>query len=171
MNERVKIEGFVSIWEVGADGKKTILVDHKPNHFVDQGLKGLLSAMLCAFVSDTSKTVRAWSYDFATYLGKDTVTPTTHNLTALADPIGTAPGTAPNAAQWNPGTVSGTVSELALYLRPFTAITASWSQSTTYDFPRAMISRLSVADGDFTGVAIDISKSFVVHWEIQISFT
>lgn len=192
MNERVKIEGFVTAWQEDEHGNREIVIPRTQNHFVDQGLRGLLSYILgSAFGAGTYKIYYAWSQSFQIYLGIDTTTSTAHNLTALINPIGTTPGTAPNItsgdgrsnpatgtwkagwiAQWNPGTVSGTVGELALYLRPFTVITNEWFEvtpSTAYK-DRLMVSRLSVADSDFSAVTIDTSKSFVAHWEIQISF-
>jgi hypothetical protein len=189
MNERVKIEGFVTISQKDENGREEILAERKENHFVDTGLRGLLSYLL----GNDYYNQNAWCKStpgnlyWRSYLGLDTVTPTTHNLTALVNPIGTAPGTAPGTIAgedrsspatgvwkmglisiWSPGTVSGTVGELALYMAPFNSITAGW---TDHDNTISMISRLSVADGDFAGVVIDTSKSFVVHWEIQISFS
>lgn len=191
MNDRVEIKGIVTAWQEDEDGNREIVIDHKENSFVDQGLKMLLSYLLGDNVrNDTTTYYKAQSWAFKIYLGSDTTTSTTHNLTALASPIGTAPGTAPNITsgedrsnpstgvwkagwigQWNPGTVTGTVGELALYFNAFSTITANWAGYGGNGEPSVMISRLCKADSDFTQVTIDSSKSFVVHWELQVSFT
>jgi hypothetical protein len=189
--DELKLKGRVTIYQ-GEGDEKEVIVNKAKNKWVDQGLKGLLSYLLGSFVRvNSGRAIYCWAYDFKTYLGRNTTTTTTHNLTALIDPIGSAPGTAPNRvsgkdrtnpatgtwhtayiAVWDAGTVSGTVGEVALYLRPFTNITAQWILGPTndYTFPLAMVSRCSVADGDFSPFTIDPSKSLTVYWEVQISY-
>lgn len=180
--DELKLTGKVSIWQ-GEGEDKEVKVDRAKNKWVDAGLRGLLSMLLMSRYN-----VYAWAYEFQIYLGQDTTTATTHNLTALVDPIGAAPGTAPDTtsgedrtnpatgtwhtayiAIWDAGSVSGTVGEVALYLRPFTNITAEWVE-TLQTKTRQMVSRCSVADGDFTSFSIDTSKSLTVYWEVQISY-
>lgn len=183
MADKLKIKGKVTIWQGEGEDKK-IIVKEAPNKWVDQGLKGLLSALLCKTIGSPSY---MWTYQWKMYLGQDTTTATSHNLTALTDPIGSAPGTEPNTtygenisnpatgewktafvAIWNAGTVSGTVGEVALYLRAFDNMTAEWTGSRTY--PRVMVSRIASADGSFSPFTIDTSKSLTVYWEVVMTF-
>ena len=191
--DELKLKGRVTIYQ-GEGDEKEVIVNKAKNKWVDQGLKGLLSYLLGSQIypnNVSGRCIYCWTYDFKVYLGSDTTTTTTHNLTALINPIGSAPGTAPNRvsgenrtnpatgtwhtayiAVWDAGTVSGTVGEVALYLRPFTFLTAQWTHAPTgdYTFPLAMVSRCSVADGDFSPFTIDPSKSLTVYWEVQISY-
>jgi hypothetical protein len=189
ISDSIKIEGFITIYQEDEKGNRTYLVNNTKNHFVNGGLKGLLSALLgSAFQWSAYGDSRAWTYDWKMYLGTDTTTPTTTGMTALVSPIGAAPGTAPSSlwgtdranpspgvwnfkasASWGAGTISGTVGEIGLYFRPFDVITYQWSE-TNVTKSRVMISRLSSADGDFTPVAIDPLKSFTVEWEVRISY-
>jgi len=191
--DELKLKGRVTIYQ-GEGDEKEVIVNKAKNKWVDQGLKGLLSYLLGSQLYVPTSNyyyIYYWAYDFKVYLGRNTTTTTTHNLTALIDPIGSAPGTAPNRvsgedrtnpatgtwhtayiAVWDAGTVSGTVGEVALYLRPFTSITAVWTLGAVgnYLYPLAMVSRCSVADGDFSPFTIDPSKSLTVYWEVQISY-
>lgn len=184
--DELSLKGRVSIWQ-GEDEDKEVKVDRAKNKWVDAGLKGLLSALIGSVFRGYDPYSYAWARDFKIYIGQDTVTTTTHNLTALVDPIGSTPGTAPNStsgedrtnpatgewhtayiAIWDADSVSGTVGEVALYLRAFNNLTAGWS-SGSY-LPLVMVSRCSVADGDFTQFSIDTSKSLTVYWEVMISY-
>ena len=186
--DKVVIKGIVTVYqEDPKTGERIYLVKDKENHWVDAGLKGLVSALIGDHVE--SGYVKAWSYSPKIYLGTDTDTATGHNTTALVSPIGSAPGTPPDhtdgcdlsnpstgvwevcyIAIWYAGSVSGTVGEMALYLRPFTNLTPLWSVDGSATFDEAMVSRLSVADGDFSAFAIDTSKSLTVEWKIRIEF-
>lgn len=190
ISDRVKIEGFVTIYQEDKNGNRTYLVKNAKNHFVDGGLKGLLSMLLGEYISPAAggQHFYAWVHQWKMYLGTDTVTATTHGMTQLVSPIGTAPGTEPAStwgtnranpssgvwnfkasAQWGAGAVSGTVGELGLYFRPFDKITYLWTESTATK-ARVMVSRLSSADGDFTATGIDTSKTFTVEWEVRITY-
>lgn len=181
--DELSLKGRVSIWQ-GEGEEKEVKVERAKNKWVDAGLKGLLSALIGCRVTYCT----FWANGFQMYLGQDTTTATAHNLTALVNPIGAAPGTAPNSTSgedrsnpatgqwhtafisiWDAGTVSGTVGEVGLYLRAFFDLTAGWIR-TSYTFPLAMISRCSVADGDFSPFSIDTSKSLTVYWEVYISY-
>jgi hypothetical protein len=187
--DRILIKGLVTVWQ-GEGKDKKILVRKAENHWVDQGLRGLLSALVLNYVRHPQygPDFLIWVYNPAMYLGQDTATLTTHGMTALVTPIGAAPGTGPNSisgadrtnpatgewrtsltAIWYSGTISGTVGEMALYLRPFTNITFRWT-SDGGTLNSLMVSRLSAADGDFTSFAIDTTKSLTVQWEIVITF-
>jgi len=190
--DSVRIRGFVTVWQEDGKGKRTYLVKGAKNHFVDAGLRGLLSALVGNYLfANESAIIRALSYTPKIYLGKDTGTPTTHGMTSLMDPIGTAPGTPPNSvsgsnitnpetgkwvcsyrAIWNPGVITEQVGEMALYLRPFTNITPNWSYTTsgTYTYSEKMVSRTSVADGDFDAFTPDPSKSLTVQWEVMVTY-
>jgi len=192
--DKVKIEGLVTVYQEDEKGNRTYLVKNAKNHWVNAGLKGLLSALIgkIVYANGSYAYIYFWSHEFKIYLGSDVSTTTTPGMTSLVSPIGTAPGTAPNStwgtdieqvatgvwrvtfvARWNAGTVSGTVGELALYLRPFTSTGVGWEKtivSGTYTYPQAMVARLSVADGDFSSFIIDPNKSLTVQWEVRISF-
>lgn len=192
LSEGIVIKGYVTIWQ-GEGKDKKMIVNRAENHFVDAGLKGLLSALMGkqtggggsgSYVCYCSYSTRYWQ----AYLGTDTAAPTTHGMTALTAPIGTAPGTTPNSksgtdrsnpatgrwktgftAVWNAGTISGTVGELALYLALFDKMTFEWT-ANIWSPSTVMVSRLSEADADFSSFTIDVSKSLTVAWEIEVCF-
>jgi hypothetical protein len=187
--DEVQIKGYVTIWQGEGKNKKSI-IKRAENHFVDAGLKGLVSALVCNYLKGYG--MRSWSDTPQIYIGSDTVTTTTHEASALITPIGTVPGTAPNSingatrtnpssgvwrtsytAMWYAGAVSGTVGELGLYLRPFTDFAVNWVKdipSQSYTFASLMVSRLSSADTDFSSFVIDPSKSLTVQWDVEVSF-
>jgi hypothetical protein len=188
--DEVQIKGYVTIWQ-GEGKNKKLIVKRAENHFVDAGLKGLVSALVCKKLSVTTNYIYSWSHTPKIYIGSDVDTVTTHETSALIAPIGNAPGTAPSAisgadltnpssgvwrtsytAVWYAGTVSGTVGELGLYLRPFTMFTAGWEIATgvLITYSSAMVSRLSNANADFSSFVIDPSKSITVQWDIEVSF-
>ncbi len=124
------------------------------------------------------------------YLGTDTTTPTLYSTIALTSPIGTSPGTAPNttggsvtnpstalfrilfSATWNAGTVSGTVGEMALYLRLMSSAIQSfgWSKYAPATESLQLASRLAVADGSMSSFAINTGSPLTVNWIIQFSY-
>jgi len=189
MSKRIRLYGLVTIRQ----GDK-VLVDKAFNHWVDAGLRGLMSALVgdhIVLTADATNIIYFWNQDWSIYLGSDTETPTTPGMTSLVSPIGTAPGTPPDTksgtvhdgsadgdwyatyiATWNAGTVSGTVGELALYLRPFTSTSFGWvlSRSSTYYVPLAMVSRLSSADLDFSSFVINETVPLTVEWEVHFTF-
>lgn len=162
------------------------------NHFVDAGLKGLISTLI--FADFNAEAASRYWYLFSNtwniYIGSDTVTPTTTGMTALVSPIGAAPGTAPDSknvptihdgspdgdwyaiwsATWNAGTVSGTLGECALYMKSPDMITFGWVIAGTYNPTVVMVSRMSAADGDFSSFVIDNTKPLVVDWTIHFTF-
>jgi hypothetical protein len=116
------------------------------------------------------------------YLGTDTTTPTNNTTSALTAPIGTSPGTKPSSitcthwtlntneyclcwtAVWNPGTVTGTVGEIGLYLGGrcnslYTANSANFALDQ-----RPLQARFAVADEEFDSFTIDTTKPVVVSW-------
>ena len=181
------IQGLVTIRQ----GDRVIVRDI-PNHFVDNGLKGLISQIINAgHDSGGSHTYHyLWENGWNMYLGSDTTTVTTTTMTALVSPIGTAPGTSPNSksgslkdgstdgvwngvflATWNSGTVSGTCGELGLYGKPPTNQTAfGWRPTYTYNPTAAMFSRLASADADFSSFVINTDVPLTVEWKVQCSF-
>jgi len=198
LSDGIAIKGYVTIWQ-GEGKEKRLICRRKENHWVDNGIKGLISALIGYRVRlrqtsypPSSRGIYYWSYSPAMYLGTDTVTATTHAMTALTSPIGTPPGTAQNSftgenrtnpvsgtwktamiAKWYAGTVSGTVGELALYLRPFTNLTPNWEiyiDNSSITFSRVMVSRLSEADTDFSSFVIDPAYSLTVQWDLEASF-
>ena len=177
MKESIKIRGIVEI----KNGKTHIVAE---NHFTDEMMKMLVSFLAAKAEDQVDRPLPTSSWNM--YIGTDTDTATTHSMTQLVSPIGTAPGTEPNSksgaltnpspgvwrvvysATWDAGTVSGTVGEVALYLT--TTDHFSFEDSNWYCNAGAnMVSRLSVADSAFSAFTIDESKPFTVTWTIEIS--
>jgi hypothetical protein len=138
------------------------------NHFVNYALWALGNIL----VSSSGATL----YPNSIYLGTDTTIRTNPSMTVLVAPIGSSPGTGPNtwnnskqnlsngssvtiSATWNPGTVSGTIGEMALY------------GSAAGQSGNVMLSRISVADGDFSAFTINASYPLVVSWTVQFLFS
>jgi hypothetical protein len=185
--KKIAVKGYVTIKQ----GDK-VLAKYIGNHFVDAGLKGLISTILHAWVRVVGATVMAWRvwYDgWNIYIGSDVVTPTNLLHTGLQNPIGDAPGTAPNTrsasmkegtadgiwsvtyvATWYAGTVSGTLGETALYMKAPDKATFGWTLSSNYDPPVVMISRLSSADLNFSSFVIDEGLPLTVEWTVQLAF-
>jgi len=152
------------------------------NHFVNNALQALMYILLTSF-SSSSYTIAPLNPN-TMYIGSDTSTKTTASMTALVAPIGTAPGTAPNiwnssiqllsngsavtySATWNVGTVSGTIGEMALY---GSAATSIGSANSNWGSSAVMLSRLSVADGDFSSFTINSTYPLVIAWTVQFLF-
>jgi len=189
----IKVQGIVTIRQ----GDK-ILCKKAVNHFVDAGLKSLLSCIIWSAITDNyqSGTSPVYWYlpaysGWSIYCGNDTTTPTTTGTTTLTDPIGTPPGTAPNVlgcsvhsgasdgdwfviltGTWNVGSLPAeTLGEVALYMRASTETTFAWTKTDVNYTPSVvMISRLSNADGDFASFTIDDTKPLTVDWKIQFQF-
>jgi len=165
------------------------------NHFVNNALQALMYILLTNFSYYTltsGHTMYIAPLNPETmYIGSDTTTKTTASMTALVNPIGTAPGRGPNgrnnsmanlangsavtySATWNPGTVSGTIGEMALYgSATSTYYTGSLPELTSdlnMNSGSVMLSRLSVADGDFSAFTINTSYPLVIAWTIQFLF-
>lgn len=184
--DAIELRGLVDIRQ-----GKTYLCRNARNHFVDGGLKGIISAVL----SSTLKGICRWygpAHDWNIYIGSDTVTSTVTTRTELQSPIGTPPGTGPNIksivgvhdgaldgdwyatwqATWNPGTVSGTLGETALYMSMPDKTEFQWTmaEGSTYSPPAVMASRLSNADGDFSSFSIDDTKPLTIDWTVHLQF-
>lgn len=192
MNKQIVIRGFVTIKQ----GDK-VLARAVINHFVDAGLKGIISTLIHKHLYSSGTGYCEWELWYSSwsmYLGSDIATVTTTGMTALQSPIGAAPGTPPNSksastkdggvggdndgiwnvvfmATWDAGTVSGTLGELALYMRAPDKITFGWTETNeTYTPSVVMISRLSSADTDFSSFVIDEEKPLTVEWKVQLAF-
>jgi hypothetical protein len=159
------------------------------NHFVNNALWALGYILVSNFNIFYNYSDRIDPLNPQTmYLGTNTTVPTFPNMTGLAAPIGPAPGTGPNnwsssygsitngyqvvyTAAWNPGTVSGTIGEMALYgSAANTYYTGNTSSSLTWGSGNVMLSRLSVADGDFSAFTINSAYPLVIAWTIQFAF-
>ncbi len=191
MSKTIKIRGFVTIKQ----GEK-VLVKKAINHFVDAGLKGLISTIISGRVKTGAYgTWMLWYGGWKMYLGQNTDIPTVHSHTGLQTPIGGAPGTAPDSqnvtvkdggaggdadgvyhvkfiATWNSGTLPAvTLGEAALYLKAPNKTTFKWEQvGGTYNPAVVMVSRLSSADTDFGSFVIDDTEPLVAEWTVEISF-
>jgi len=161
------------------------------NHFVNSALAALMYILLTNVNSNGNVDYFSTTsplYPNTMYIGSDTTTKTTASMTALVDPIGTAPGTGPNTwnktlqmlsngssatftATWNAGTVSGTIGEMALYGNyTETFYTGTLSSVVTWGSHTGMLSRLSVADGDFSSFTINSSYPLVIAWTVQFLY-
>lgn len=181
-HDSLKIEGIVEI----INGDTHIIAKNK---FVQNSLIFITNMIAAAATSGaynlgSGSSGTAWKM----YLGIDTATATTYNMTALQSSIGVSPGTVPNTisgstsnpsngvfkvvftATWNAGTVSGTVGEMALYLYMQTSLAAFAGTLTQGNQVTAMASRLAVADGAFSSFAINTSNPLTINWTIQFSF-
>lgn len=117
---------------------------------------------------------------------------TNYNTTVLTSPIGTSPGTPPNhksgatsnpengvfltqfTATWDIGSISGTISEMALYLSVLGTIQPFGFFKTTFPAvieTKKLVSRLSVADEDFSpAFGINAANPLSIVWTIRFSF-
>ena len=163
------------------------------NHFVDEGAKLIVSFLgakdTYGYYGNYPQNAALPTWSWSLYLGSDTSTATTHDMTALVSPIGASPGTAPNSkdgylsnpsagvwrvvysATWDAGTVSGTVGEAALYLckaQYFAFEQTKWAVSYSH---QSMVSRLASADGAFSAFVINTSKPLTATWVIELSST
>ena len=160
------------------------------NHFVNNALQALGYILLTNYsVSTGTGSVNISPLNPKTmYLGTNTTVATFPNMQGLVAPIGTPPGTGPNnlsssygsitngyqvvyTATWNAGTVSGTIGEMALY-GTFTESVGNANSPNygTWGTHTGMLSRLSVADGDFSAFTINTSYPLVITWTIQFVF-
>lgn len=120
------------------------------------------------------------SYTYV-YLGTDTTTPTNSSSEALIAPIGSptkcsaitsTSWTTGDAyyVQWmatfNPGTVTGTVGEMGLYLRAGGASLISFGGTFSVGVD-AMVARYAVADSEFSAFTIDPTKPVIVAWTFK----
>jgi hypothetical protein len=177
-----KVYGAVTV-KCGDD----VIVERAPNHFVNQGLRGIM----CIFTNyapaaqGTSYTY-AWSWSSGTatiMLGHDTVTPTTYATTALTNQESTVcigyyqSATTSNGTNgyyvrrisvWAPNAFAGSVGEMGLFLRAFNNL-AIGSQYGNTTLPSIMVSRFSNADGDFSTFTPAANKSTTIEWEIGVT--
>lgn len=172
----LKIQGIVTI-----KNGDNVIVDHVPNHFVNHGLLGIMS-MTCCKTGSGNLPSNGWKM----YIGRDTTTPTTPDMTQLVDPIYDGIGVPPSwqtmfiydgtstgewkityRAMWGEGTVEGTIGEAALYLTMWNATGFQWTSPTS---SLGMASRLAVADTDFEAHTIDIENTLTIDWDINFSF-
>jgi hypothetical protein len=144
------------------------------NHWVGAGL-----GTLAAFIGSTSgASVNATTSNWYIFLGLDTTTATNVTMSSLAKPILTQPnvklasgsyiGGSTNAVSvryasvWLPGTVSGTIGEVGLYLT---------LSGGNYPIGNpGMVARLSVADGSFTAFTVNTSKTLSIYWDINLVY-
>lgn len=185
ISDTVKIKGFVEI----KNGDTIIKAENK---FVQTTLQLIINWLSMTHVP-TNWNVGSYgpTYIYNMYIGTDITTATLFNTSALISPIGTAPGTAPNAkggvtsnpsngvfriiitATWNAGTVSGMVGEMALYLNLLSAPTNlkvyGWSD-VVQPTSAVLASRLAVADGAFSPFTINTANPLTITWTIQLSF-
>jgi hypothetical protein len=188
----VRIGGRVTILQ-----GDTILANRIPNHIVNNGLKGFLSAMICQYCGCQGGSGSGWTAGYyygprhpnyvAMYCGQNINTVTTFALSDLVTKINTAPAsmvstavTNPSTgrwkivftAVWNAGAITNQIGEIGLYNGNFTNLTYGWTQMldrTTGGNTISMTSRVSAADGDFVQFVPDPSRSLTINWEIGVN--
>lgn len=178
-NNLINIKGYVTIYQEDDDKNRTYICNHQPNTLMATTLKGLASFFAGYYITNTN----SWAYDQYILTGSDTVTTSTHDLTALVTPHGVSPdtkfgnnitndgnGTYKFAfiSSWIKGRISGTLGEIGLYLRPYTVFTAKWN--TTHNPSPVLCSRLCAADSDFASFTVDDTKSLTIIWEWVINY-
>jgi hypothetical protein len=166
------------------------------NHFVGTMLNQLIN-QIATDTSIQSTTVSGafgfgdWSGISDSYMliGTDTSNRTTISTGGLSAPIGGATPVKPNTqsgstqlllgtgaaviltSTWNAGTVTGTVGEIGIYGRSNAGANLIGFGSRFYGTGSSFFSsRLSVADGDFTGFAINVAAPLTINWTIQFTF-
>jgi len=183
--DRVKITGRVTILQDGELVYKEI-----PNKWVNYGLRGLCSFMCGNYITSAgSQYAYMWSGSSQTNglnirVGTNTATATTFSLTELVTPVTVNPTTMTGSAvtnaaagiwnitftaYWNAGLITGTIGEVGLYLAPIDNINANWTESGATGKTQRMVSRISVADGNFTAFTPDVNKTLVIEWKVGVS--
>lgn len=185
LNE-INVEGFVEI--INGDNKI------KAKNKLVQSMLAWFANMTSIYGPSFGGAGAGWSLGtngYQMYIGTDTTTPTLYNATVLTSPIGTSPGLAPNSTggsvtnpsngvfrilfstTWDAGTISGTVGEMALYLK--VKGTLQGFQWNTYVSGTSetlqLISRLAAADGAFTPFVINTANPLTINWTMQFSFS
>jgi hypothetical protein len=184
MADRVKLFGKVTIKQ-----DDQIVYEDIPNHWVNNGLKGLCS-YLCGSVYYTNNSQYfAWTgtdmnNGFKLRVGTNTTTVTTFDLLELVNPVAINPSAVMGnnitqvsagiwhlvyTASWNAGIIIQTVGEVGLYLAPFDNLGVQWSEINATKTQR-LVSRISVADGNFVAFTPDASKTLTIEWKVGVSF-
>lgn len=187
VKDAVIIEGIVEI----TNGDTHIIAR---NSVVNQGLMALVSLLSVNSINSAAEVpAGTWAAGGAwagMRVGSDTVTSTTAVTILLSAPIGAGIGTAPNTqaisnsnpaggqwqvtytATWNAGTVSGTLGEVGLFLRIWTAAQglqpAGGAGAAVTNL--TMFSRLASADGKFTSFAINTAVPLAIAWNVRFTF-
>jgi hypothetical protein len=178
------VEGFVEI----SNGNTHI---RSKNSVVDQGLIGIINYLSGATFGGGGSSQggsSGWYSMGNSYIviGQNTSTGTLHSTTALTTPIGGAPGTKPNSqvgvqsnplagqfqiqwtATWNPGTVSGTLGEVGLYL--YIVNTLLSFGATGMGGTTLLFSRMASADGKFTSFSINTAVPLSIAWTFLVTY-
>ncbi len=184
VKDAVIIEGFVEI----TNGDTHIIAK---NSVVDQGLISLVSWLTVESLTSQGH-VPASGFgavsNSSMRIGTDTVTSTTHGMTALQAAIGAGIGTAPNTqnransnpaagqyqvtytATWNAGTVSGTLGEVGLFLNIWTLAQGLQTGTATTPTTNTLFSRMASADTKFTSFAINTAVPLAISWIVRFTF-
>jgi len=181
----VKLFGKVTIKQ-----EDKIIHEDVPNHWINFGLKGLVS-YLCGSLYGVSvpATYTCWqgssqSNGFNMKVGTNTTTVTTFDMTELVNPLAASPNTIMgnnvtnvstgvwhlvHTVNWNAGIITQQVGEVGLYLAPFDNLNVQWVENNTSKTQR-LVSRISVADGNFTAFTPDAAKTLTIEWKVGVSF-
>lgn len=184
MADRVKLFGKVTITQ-----DDITIVEDAPNHWINQGLKGLCS-YLCGYqFYVTTSTFYAWmgsgmTDGFRMRVGTNVATVTTFDMLELVNPVAINPSAVMGnnitqvstgvwhlvlTASWNAGIITPSIGEVGLYLAPFDNIGVQWQEANVNKTQR-LVSRISVADGNFVAFTPDPAKTLTIEWKVGVSF-
>ena len=171
IKHKIQIEGIYEI----KNGKTHIRANNK---FLDNMNKHIANWLVNTISNDLTGTMEGMVEVLK--LGTDTTTKSTYAMTSLASPLSvsstshsfTVSNSSPGVwdvvytVTWNAGAIANgtTIGEVGLYGNVLTSAT-----STAYS-ANQLLSRLSVADGDFTAFQVDASNPLTISYTIRLSF-
>lgn len=170
--DRVVVADEILVYEGVGENKK--LKFASKGHIVNQGLQAIINFL--AQSTGTIDTNNGWYMRVGT--GGSVTTGATN---ALTSPDGTASSTSGGqttspgssyriawTATWNSGSLSAiTITELGLFLKidgSLNTFNTAWSAAVQ------LFSRLSEADGDFTGFLVNTTVPLTIEWRLTLTF-
>ncbi len=185
VKDAVIIEGFVEIM----NGDTHIIAR---NSVVDQGLISLVNWLSIESLTSQGNVPSSGFgavSNSSMRVGSDTVTSTTHGMTALQTPIGAGIGTAPNTqsransnpaagqwqvtytATWNAGALPAvTLGEVGLFLNIWTLAQGLQTGTAATPTTNTLFSRMASFDGKFASFVINPANAVNVTWIIRYTF-
>lgn len=184
MSENLKLFGLVTIKQ-----DDEIVYEDIPNHWVNNGLKGLFSYLCGSYIYGYGAYVYTWcgtnsSNGFTLKVGTNTTTTTTFSMAELISLVVTLPNATMGnnvtmvspgvwhlvlSSTWNAGVITQTIGEVGLYLNPFDTTAIQWSEQGLTKSQK-LCSRISVADGTFAAFTPDPAKTLNIEWKVGVSF-
>jgi hypothetical protein len=182
---------IIGLFIVKQPGRKPIITG--PNHIVNDGLEGILRHITWTMEQGSGSRAGA-SASFVIGFGSDTVTPTTATGTILVTPVSYKPDStsvvgvsketegqfrAVWRAIWNANHFgeNKTLGEIGLHLNAVkpSQETDPPTKYSSYNpanyFDGDLISRVSVADGDFSTYTVDYTKPLTIEYWIRMTMS